>query len=124
MPLKSIDVLPPGAGGTGQRYISYGYFDDAATTYKGRHVQFVVPGTDVLVWAGRIIITAGNEFDCHLSWSGNKVFADNRYALILSEADVEEAKVTRFADHFHVDSQAVGDRVTDFVAIGRVATST
>lgn len=124
MPLKSIDVLPPGAGGTGQRYISYGYFDDAATTYKGRHVQFVVPGTDVLVWAGRIIIKAGNEFDCHLSWSGNKVFADNRYALILSEADVEEAKVTRFADHFHVDSQAVGDRVTDFVAIGRVATST
>lgn len=114
-------ILPVSCGGTGQSEIHYGYHEDAATNYKARHVQFVVPGTNVLVWAGRIIVEAGNTFDCHLSWSGDKVFADNSYALILSNADIDESDVTRYASYFHVDSQTIGSRVADFIAIGKVA---
>ncbi len=115
-------ILPQNMGGTGQGNIHYDYYDEGATYYKARHVQFVVPGTNILVWSGRIIVESGNTFDCQLSWSGNKTFADSSYALILSNADISESEVTRYANHFHVDSQLIGDRVTDFLAIGKVAT--
>lgn len=114
-------VVPTNFGGTGQKEIYYSFFEASAANYRGRHVQFIVPGTNILVWAGRIVVSAGSTFDCHISWSGDKKFSDDTYALILSNADIPESKVERHSDYFHVEAQTIGDRVADFVAIGKAA---
>lgn len=116
-------VLPIEHGGTGQNEIYSNWYeeDQVLSKYKARHVQFIIPGTDILIWSGRILVTSNNTFDCWLSWSGNKTFEDNKYVLIFSNADIKESEVDRYADHFHVNSQLIGDRVADFIAIGRVA---